>query len=193
MAAVNGHSIQRSSVAELEQRGASGYLTVRETADVLHMHFMSVYKMVQSGRLPAVKVGSRWKIDPSALRAWMDRQSQSQRNWLLVGARESTARALQALLGSGHQVAAIGFDRLRDSLDDGADVILLDATVDANAALAALDYCRHVASTQHLAVCVGDPTAELVRGALAGGVVTLLNLPINTNHIEQLCAHLKNA
>ncbi|MBI5834894.1 MAG: helix-turn-helix domain-containing protein [Armatimonadetes bacterium] len=168
-------------------------MTVRETADVLHMHFMSVYKMVQSGRLPAVKVGSRWKIDPEALRAWMSRQSQVQRNWVLVGSRESTARSLQALLGTGHRVQAVGFEHLRETIAEDPDAILLDCTVDAHAALAALDYCRQVAATSYLALCVGEPSAELLRDALAGGVVALLGLPINSQHVEQLTGCLRSA
>ena len=192
MAAVNGHSSTYGPTAGLDRHGG-GYLTVRETADVLHMHFMSVYKMVQTGRLPAVKVGSRWKIDPETLRSWMGRQSQLQRSWLLVGSRESTARSLQALLGGGHRVLSIGFDHLRDALEEAPDAVLLDATVDSHAALAALEVCRRSAGGAYLALCVGELSVELLRAALAGGVVTLLDLPINSQHVEQLTSQLQSA
>ena len=53
-------------------------LTLHEAADRLGVHYMTVYRHVRLGMLPARKVGGSWRIDPAdlatALRAGRRRQ-----------------------------------------------------------------------------------------------------------------------
>jgi excisionase family DNA binding protein len=42
-------------------------LTLDEAAEVLGVHYMTVYRYVRLGRLPAAKVDGRWKVDAAAL------------------------------------------------------------------------------------------------------------------------------
>ena len=42
----------------------SGLLTLHEAADRLGVHYMTVYRRVRLGMLPARKVGGTWRIDP---------------------------------------------------------------------------------------------------------------------------------
>ena len=37
-------------------------LTPQEAADILKVHFRTVYKFLHSGELPAAKVGDTWRI-----------------------------------------------------------------------------------------------------------------------------------
>ncbi len=37
-------------------------LTIRETAKLIKMHEMSVYKMIKAGKLPALKIGGRFRV-----------------------------------------------------------------------------------------------------------------------------------
>jgi excisionase family DNA binding protein len=37
-------------------------LNVDEVAGLIHMHRETVYTMIERGEIPAVKVGSRWRI-----------------------------------------------------------------------------------------------------------------------------------
>ena len=46
-------------------------LNVEEVAKVLHLHAMTVYRLVREGRLPGFKVGGRWRFHRSALEDWM--------------------------------------------------------------------------------------------------------------------------
>jgi excisionase family DNA binding protein len=169
---------------------ANGYLTVRETAQVLKMHYMSVYKMVQQGRLPAIKIGSRWKIDPEELRQWAARHQQTGRCWLLAGGRESSVAALRALLGPQHMVRGVPFGALRAALDDEHDVLLLDTTLDPQAALAALALCREVTGAALTILLIGPPAADVLHEALRDGVVTALALPFTAAQVEQVSALL---
>ena len=46
---------------------AAAWLTLHEAADRLGVHYMTVYRRVRLGMLPAHKVGGTWRIDPADL------------------------------------------------------------------------------------------------------------------------------
>jgi excisionase family DNA binding protein len=45
-----------------DARSRSRYVTVAEVADLLRVSNMTVYRLVQSGQLPAVRVGRSYRI-----------------------------------------------------------------------------------------------------------------------------------
>jgi excisionase family DNA binding protein len=49
------------------ENGEEKFLSVRETADCLHMPPQKARKLIYSGKLPALKVGRNWVIRESAL------------------------------------------------------------------------------------------------------------------------------
>ena len=48
---------------------ASGLLGLQEAADRLGVHYMTAYRYVRTGRLPATRIGAEWWVDPADLRA----------------------------------------------------------------------------------------------------------------------------
>ena len=42
-------------------------LTLQQAADKLQVHYMTVYRYVRTGKLPATRVGSVWQVDPDDL------------------------------------------------------------------------------------------------------------------------------
>ena len=46
-------------------------LTVEQVAELLHLHTMTVYRLVKEGKLPGFKVGGRWRFEKNALENWM--------------------------------------------------------------------------------------------------------------------------
>jgi MerR family transcriptional regulator, light-induced transcriptional regulator len=51
------------------ERPAPGLLGLQEAADRLGVHYMTAYRYVRTGRLPATRIGAQWWIDPNDLRA----------------------------------------------------------------------------------------------------------------------------
>lgn len=49
---------------------ASPHVTLKEAADVLGVHYMTVYRYVRHGRLPAVKSGTSWLVAVTDLEAF---------------------------------------------------------------------------------------------------------------------------
>jgi len=51
------------------ERPASGLLGLQEAADQLGVHYMTAYRYVRTGRLPAKRIGAQWWVDPLDLKA----------------------------------------------------------------------------------------------------------------------------
>lgn len=48
------------------------YLTVAEVAETMRVSKMTVYRLVQSGQLPAVRVGRSYRVPQDALDAYLE-------------------------------------------------------------------------------------------------------------------------
>lgn len=117
------------STGDLDTHFAARFLTLRETAAFLNVHPNTVRSQVRRGKLPGAKIGRGWRFleadlianvrsrYPNASRVpragsksefW---SSGAEEDFMLPGARESTERALDALLerptGSGPAHASI--------------------------------------------------------------------------------------
>lgn len=49
-------------------------MTVKEMAAMLRVSAQTLYKMLEQGEIPAVKVGSQWRFDREKIKDWMDAQ-----------------------------------------------------------------------------------------------------------------------
>lgn len=54
--------------------------TVEEAAKYLKVHEQTVYKMVRSGQLPAVKIGREWRIHKETLDKFLKGELQTENN-----------------------------------------------------------------------------------------------------------------
>ena len=51
---------------------AKQVMTVKEIAEYLDVHPMTIYKYVQEGKIPAFKIGASWRIRKESIKKWMD-------------------------------------------------------------------------------------------------------------------------
>lgn len=95
------------------------FLTTEEVLDYLQVNLRTVYRLIEAGKLPAVRVGRQWRFRRSDIDAWLNRQpadtspdatpprpaSGQARRVLVVDptatTRDATAAALRA---AGHTV-----------------------------------------------------------------------------------------
>lgn len=47
------------------------YLTARDVQDLIRVDRSTIYRMAESGRLPAIKVGRQWRFPTDAVQAWL--------------------------------------------------------------------------------------------------------------------------
>ena len=51
------------------------YLTARDVQDLIRVDRSTIYRMAESGRLPAIKVGRQWRFPADAVQAWLEAAS----------------------------------------------------------------------------------------------------------------------
>ena len=90
-------------------------MTLQEAADRLGVHYMTAYRYVRTGRLPATRQGSQWVIDPRDLRQLRNspRARSGERS------RGDRSAALQARLMAGDEAGA--WTVVEDALTSGLD------------------------------------------------------------------------
>ena len=47
-------------------------MTVKEIAEYLGVHPMTIYKYVRDGKIPAFKIGASWRIQRDSIKKWME-------------------------------------------------------------------------------------------------------------------------
>jgi excisionase family DNA binding protein len=50
-------------------------MTVKEVAALLRVSPQTLYKMLEQGHIPAVKIGSQWRFDRERIRVWLNDQT----------------------------------------------------------------------------------------------------------------------
>ena len=81
-------------------------ITLAEAAELLGVHYMTAYRYVRTGRLPAARDGMQWTVDPADVRA-MRRPSAGRRRRGTTGVVRSEAPArLAARLVAGDEAGA---------------------------------------------------------------------------------------
>jgi excisionase family DNA binding protein len=66
-------SFQRSKVTPVEEEHR--LLTVREVADAMRVSTMTVYRLIRSGSLGAIRVGKHFRVRTSDLEGYLEAQS----------------------------------------------------------------------------------------------------------------------
>lgn len=49
-------------------------MTLKEVAQYLGLHVMTVYKLTREGRVPAAKIGGQWRFKRNVLDEWLESQ-----------------------------------------------------------------------------------------------------------------------
>jgi len=55
-------------------RSKESIMTLREVAQYLGLHVMTVYKLTREGRVPAAKIGGQWRFKRDVLDDWLETQ-----------------------------------------------------------------------------------------------------------------------
>lgn len=63
---MDGHPLERTTVA-------SRFLQITDVAETLNVSARQVYALINSGELPAIKVGKSWRIESTELETYIER------------------------------------------------------------------------------------------------------------------------
>lgn len=104
-------------------------ITLQEAADRLGVHYMTVYRYIRTGRLPAVKEAGEWRVERAAVdqlrrRHAGPRPQEPRRAWstsrlldrLVAGDEQGTWQLVEAALASGADPSEVHLDLIAPAL-----------------------------------------------------------------------------
>ncbi|MCM8775124.1 MAG: helix-turn-helix domain-containing protein [Candidatus Omnitrophica bacterium] len=58
-------------------------MTIREVAGYLGLHYLTIYRLIQQRRIPAARLGGRWRFKRDVLDRWIenDMEGRLRKNW----------------------------------------------------------------------------------------------------------------
>ncbi|MBU1006148.1 MAG: helix-turn-helix domain-containing protein [Candidatus Omnitrophica bacterium] len=59
-------------------------MTVKDVAEYLDVHPMTIYKYVRDGRIPAFKIGDSWRVRRDSIQKWITDNEQKNGKKALV-------------------------------------------------------------------------------------------------------------
>lgn len=62
------------TVNAFEGHRTPGFLTTEDVLGCLKVNARTVYRLIRSGELPAVRIGRQWRIRQTDFEAWLERQ-----------------------------------------------------------------------------------------------------------------------
>lgn len=107
----------------------SGCLTLAEAAQELGVHYMTVYRYVRTGRLPARQVGGEWQIEPADLARLRARAPGPARGARARGAQGQDVRAEGAPARAGLKLWQEQFEARLVAGDEPGSWALIEAVL----------------------------------------------------------------
>lgn len=169
---------------------AGRLLTVREAAQLLQVGEVTIYRLAQRRRIPAVKVGGSWRFRREQLDEWLlAGGSGSTRRVLVVDDDQDLRRMLEHLFTlRGHPVMVAGSVREAQALlrEGTFDLVFLDIVLPDGTG-ADLFRALRAADTGALVVLMtGFPEHPAVAEALMLGPIMLMRKPFGTREVDEV-------
>lgn len=52
-------------------------MTLREVAEYLGLHYLTIYRLIREGKIPAARLGGRWRFKRDVLDRWIENDMES--------------------------------------------------------------------------------------------------------------------
>ncbi|MFN3477022.1 MAG: response regulator [Candidatus Methylomirabilales bacterium] len=165
-------------------------LTVQEAARYLKLKTITIYRLAQRGKVPAIKVGRSWRFQKEVLNEWLRRKAEGTLRRILVvdddpGIRETlqrilTTRGYHVFLASDGQQAIDQVNR------QGFDLVLLDVILPGENSLEVFKAIRGRDPKTLVVLITGYPDHRQVAEAMELGPVMLMRKPFGIREIENV-------
>lgn len=165
-------------------------LTVKEAARYLKLKAITIYRLAQGGKVPAIKVGRSWRFKKEVLDEWLRRKAEGALRRILVvdddpGIREIlqgvlTARGYRIFLASEGQQAIEQVKR------QDFDLVLLDVILPGKNSLEVFKTIRDRNPKALVVLITGYPDHRQVAEVMELGPAMLMRKPFGIREIEDV-------
>ncbi len=157
-------------------------MTVEEVARYLKVTEKTIYRLLEHGALPAVKVGHQWRFDKANVDRWL-RNSSTLRSNVLIIDDEVSVRAMLTEIVRELGYTATGAASAREALEvlnhERYDLIFLDLKMPVMDGAELFREIRTINPDIAVVVTTGYPDSDLMAKALSYGPFGVLNKPFN--------------
>lgn len=105
--------------------GPQAFLTTEEVLEYLQINLRTVYRLIDAGQLPAVRVGRQWRFRRADIDAWLDTQRPHRPAATAPAAPERTGAAGRILIlepdGANREAAAVALRAAGHAVDTAPD------------------------------------------------------------------------
>ncbi|MCS7263765.1 MAG: response regulator [Armatimonadetes bacterium] len=166
------------------------WMDVEEVAQYLNLHLMTVYRMLQSGVLPARKVGGRWRISKQELDSWLETHTGGTRKQVLVVDDDlEVGRFFKRILQPERctvDFVMSGDEAVNAVREKIYDIIFLDLLLPDIDGAKTFAQIRKVDPDATVVLVTAHPDSELVGQAMKHGAVSLLSKPLVPSEVKKL-------
>lgn len=165
-------------------------MTVKEAARYLRLKAVTVYRLAQTGRIPAAKVGRSWRFKKELLDDWLRRRSDRVPGRILVvdddpAIRDSLAALLRAK-GYHVRTAASGEEAVTLYAQEPPDLVLLDVILPAPGGPETFRRLRGLDPAARVILITGYHEHRHVTEAMELGPVMLMPKPFGAREVESI-------
>lgn len=169
---------------------ADDLLTVREAAKLLRLGEITVYRLAQRRKIPAVKVGGSWRFSRGVLEQWLVRGgSGAARRILVVDDDPNLRRTLDQVLSLHGQPATLAgtVQEAQALLREGSfDLVFLDIILPDGSGADVFRLLRASDPGALVVLMTGFPDHPAVAEALALGPVMLMRKPFGFREVDEV-------
>ncbi len=175
---------------EKKNSAAERLLTVREAAALLRLGEITVYRLAQRRKIPAVKVGGSWRFSRGMLDEWLrNGGTGAARRILVVDDDPALRRTLQQVLTlRGEPPTLAGNVREARALVKEAtfDLVFLDVVLPDGSGADVFRALRTADPATLVVLMTGFPDHPAVAEALSLGPVMLMRKPFGVREVDEV-------
>lgn len=162
-------------------------MTVDEVANYLRVNEKTVYRLLDKGRIPAMKVGHKWRFRRESIDGWLyEGEAKKAANILVIDDDDAICSLFRDTLnGAGHKVTAVSdpSEGLELTKQQDYDLVFLDLKMPGLDGAELLKQIRLTKPTLPVMIITGYQDSDLMMSALAHGPLGVMIKPFKVADI----------
>ena len=162
-------------------------MTVDEVADYLRVTEKTVYRLLDKGRIPATRVGHKWRFRRESIDDWLyEGEAKKAANILVIDDDDAICSLFRDTLdGAGHKVTAVSdsSEGLELTRQQDYDLVFLDLKMPGLDGAELLKQIRLTKPTLPVMIITGYQDSDLMMSALAHGPLGVMIKPFKVTDI----------
>jgi excisionase family DNA binding protein len=182
--------LEGRKMADRRPAAPAEILTIRDVAAYLKLPVSTVYRLAERRELPGHKVGRQWRFHKSILDDWFRQHAATVRvNILVVDDEDVTRQFIVSALQAGQRhmlTASSGEEALEVVKHSEVDLVLLDLIMPGISGVETFRQLHAIRPELPVVIVTGYPDSDLMSKALEVGPFTMINKPIDVNHLQKV-------